>query len=542
MSIAALLLSVQLSSLQLLNHHPVPSGTPLHIRLTTTVGTYVGRAGDPVTADLIVAVTRNGDTMLPAGAKLSGVLKTVQRVGFGVVHETAALEFAFDRMTLPDGSTLPLSSVVRAVDLGRETVAADGSIRGQRKTASLAYRVGGYIRTAIGWEMPGPLALWTVRMLLVQIPEPELYYPAGVEMTLELTKPLLVPAITPEQPEVKALDFAQRDWAEGQTGTQLAETENQTAEHYAEKDELQQLVGTLPVRAHEPALKRPADLVNFLFIGTHGRITRAFLAAGWQGAHRRSLGSSVRQIRAVADGSGYRAAPMSTLLVDNEEPDMSWQKSFNDPSKRHHIRIWKQPGEVDGQEIWVGAATRDIDYAFMRPGHALTHKIESNIDLEREKVLNDLLFTQCVDAVDSITRPGVPGFTHNATGDVMVTDANLLVVHLNDCATPRLSGPALLAAVPPVHGNGWQRFARREVLTFRNEMMRENLYWRSYEGVRWGITALVRRHQEQQHPAIDSANDADTALADAGSLRKGFLAAKRTRPPARRHMVTDLLK
>jgi len=90
MSIAYALLAFHL-----LATRQVPPGTQLHIRLTTPVGSYASRAGDPVNAVLIAPVVVSGETILPAGSLLSGRLKSVQRVGLGFIHELAALDLEF---------------------------------------------------------------------------------------------------------------------------------------------------------------------------------------------------------------------------------------------------------------------------------------------------------------------------------------------------------------------------------------------------------------------------------------------------------------
>jgi hypothetical protein len=58
---------------------------------------------------------------------------------------------------------------------------------------------------------------------------------------------------------------------------------------------------------------------------------------------------------------------MSPLLLNGAEADMSWEKGLNDVAKRHHARLWKA-GTWRDQEWWIGAATRDIDFAYLRPG------------------------------------------------------------------------------------------------------------------------------------------------------------------------------
>ena len=51
-----------------------------------------------------------------------------------------------------------------------------------------------------------------------------------------------------------------------------------------------------------------------------------------------------------------------------------------------------------------------------------------------------------------------------------------------------------------------QRFARREILSLRSDLLRENLYWRSYEGIRWMVAAIRGRREraEDDRPAYPS--------------------------------------
>src|SRR5580693_4990455 len=101
------LLSVLLS-IAALTTRPLPGGTQLHIRLTTAVGSYASTRGSAVSAVLIAPVIMDGETVLAAGSKLTGRVKGVTRVGFGVRHETAGLDLEFDRITPPGGEPIPL--------------------------------------------------------------------------------------------------------------------------------------------------------------------------------------------------------------------------------------------------------------------------------------------------------------------------------------------------------------------------------------------------------------------------------------------------
>jgi hypothetical protein len=457
--------------LELLTLRQAPTGTRLQVRLTTAVGSYASKPGSAVDAVLIAPVMLGGETLLPEGSTLQGTVKSARRVGLGFVHETATLDVQFHQVTLPDGESFPISVRVEDVDNSREWVDEQGRIHSVRSTGTLSYRFSGYIRAALAWEIHARIALWAIKTLIVQVPEPEIYYPPGVELTLALTRPILATPRT--DPDQEALRLTEQEAAD-----------------------LEPVISEIPERAYTPVKNRPSDLVNVMFIGSREEIDTAFAAAGWTEARPTSLRTRVDGVRAVAEGHGFRAAPMSPLLVNDVTADMSWQKGLNDLSKRHHIRIWRQSETVDGQEVWVGAATRDVDFAYLRPGHrTVTHKIEQDIDQERDKVAHDLQFTSCANAVDWRERSNIPRGTSNATGDPISTDARLAIIRLNDCFSPRLSTETADAVPLRARGNGFERILRRQVLSARSDLLRSNIFWRTYEGTRWTVAALRRHHQ-----------------------------------------------
>jgi hypothetical protein len=464
------LLAYLLCSAGLLTIREVPAGTRLEIRLTSTIGTYASKAGSPVSAVLIAPVHVGGELLLPAGSILTGTVKSVRRVGLGIVHETAAMSIQFTEIILPDDETLPLSARVIAVDNGRERVEKNGEIGGMRMTSSVAYRVSGYIRMALMLNIHAELAAWAIKTLVVQVPEPEIYFKPGVELSLTLQEPL--PARAQREPE----DAPRR----------LAD---------AERDSLDEILATMPSRTTAPSNGRPSDLVNLMLVGSRQQITEAFRAAGWVEAEPSNMHSRIQGIRAFVEGRSSGSFPMSALLLSDAEADMSWQKGLNDMSKRHHIRIWKQPQTWDGQEVWAAAATRDIDFAYMHHGSAMTHRIDGNIDQERDKIAYDLAFTSYVDVLDWQERSSIPGVTRNGTGDLMNTDKKLAVLRLRDTETPRLSTDSMEMDSIPVHGRMGQRFIRREILSMRNDIVRNNMYWRGYEGVRWIVTNVRKRNR-----------------------------------------------
>jgi hypothetical protein len=452
----------------------VPADTQVHIRLTTTIGSYASRPGTPITAVLIAPVTVDGETVLPAGSVVSGNVAKAARVGLGIRHETASIDLAFNQLTLPGRDPVALAARVEEVDNARERVSRDGRIHGVRATDSVSYRVSGYVRDLLfRCELHARIAEVIIKAAVINLPEPEIYLPAGAELTLTLTKPVFLP-----------LD------AGGPASRPLPDPEDA-----AEREDLHRLVTAMPTRTFTTGPERPSDLTNVAIVGSRDQIASAFAAAGWSAPRPLTFGRRVGWLRAVGLRRGFDSAPMSSLLLNGELPDMSLEKGLNDVSKRHHIRLWRQEGEWKGQDIWIGAATRDVDFGYLRPGRPLTHRIAPDVDEERDKVAYDLAFTGCTNTRDWAGRTNVPRVTENATGDAMTTDARVAVIELNDCRAPRLSTDTMDDAPVPEHGGKMQLFARREILSVRNDLLRNNWFWRGFEITQW-LTGVIRAHAQ----------------------------------------------
>ena len=294
-------------------------------------------------------------------------------------------------------------------------MARDGRIRNLRATDSGGWYWGGrgYIRgVMLRCELHATIAVWLVRSVVAKVPEPEIYFPAGAELTLTLTQPLRLNSFFPL----------------ASAGSELSEVD---------RNDLNRMVADMPDRTYSPNPHRPQISPTSAALGSPDQVAAAFSAAGWSQALPTSFGR-VRWLRAIGERRGFNSAPMSALLLNGMEPEMSWEKGFNDVTKRHHIRVWKQPGDRNGEELWMARPPGHRSGLFA-PGQRLTDKIAADVDQEREKVANDLAFTSCASVLGWIGRPEVPGFTENATGDLMTTDKRLVVVQLNDCRAPRLS-------------------------------------------------------------------------------------------------------
>lgn len=468
-----------------------PAGSVVHVRLTGAVGSYASRPGWPIQAVLIAPVKADGETVLPAGSVLSGRVKSVRRVGLGVLHESASLDLVFDSISLAGGGARHVVTQLASVDNAREEVTPTGSIREVRSTGAWGNRAARYLQAFMLLDVHAQLMAWAVKSVVMQVPEPEIYLPSGTELTLVLSK------------KVRVFPTPGSDGQDTRTFTE------------DERASLAPVIFDLPGRsfaASKPTASkptpagRPADLVNLLFIGTRERIAAAFTAAGWTEARRSTFRSGVSEALAAALNRSDHDAPMSALYINNVAADMSWQKGFDDVSKRHHIRLWKLAQTWQGQELWVGAATRDVEFGYLRPGRLASHRVEEQVDHERDKIAYDMEFASCAEVVDWMDRPDATRMTHNATGDRMQTDGQLAVVQMNECSNPRLiaaGGDTL-----PVHGRLWQRLLRREILSARSDLIRDNVYWKVYEGAR-SLALLIQNRR--QPPETDAAPQATWA-------------------------------
>jgi hypothetical protein len=199
---------------------------------------------------------------------------------------------------------------------------------------------------------------------------------------------------------------------------------------FANDQSLTTLVNRQPFQtfATKPPVK--SDITNLMFIGTREALTAAFAEAGWANAEALNDRSKFKTAQAIVEQRGYKEAPVSVLILDDRPPDLVYQKGNNTFAARHHLRIWHSPDDFQGQPVWISSSTHDIGIDFSQQNMTFIHKIDSNIDTERAKVVNDLLFAGKVKSLALVPRPKIPQHSKNATGDNLDTDGAMAVMLL----------------------------------------------------------------------------------------------------------------
>jgi opacity protein-like surface antigen len=453
-----------------LSAETIPVGTPLEIRIQQPISSYSTPAGTKITGVLVSPVNEGGSILIPLGTTIQGSVAAVRKVGIGVVHETAEIELSFDHLLLADGSSVPIQVRITEVENARESINKKGRIQGIRSTSTLSNRTSGIVGSLAFGDPIAAIFTTAGSACVLRFSEPEITLPAGTEMLAQLSAPLALPA------------------AEARAVPPIVATPE-------DRDALSAMVHKLHFRTYtEGSKEKPSDLTNLAFIGSATALTRAFAAGGWVIVDSLTAQTTYSTIRSVAENQGYREAPMSILLLDGNAPDYSYAKTLNTFSKRHHLRIWTTTQTWNGQPVWTSSSTHDIGIGFSKSQKTFIHLIDSHIDNERAKVVNDLIYTGCVSGVQLVTRPWLPANPKNGTGEDLITDGRIAVLQLNGCEHPIDEKSGQDNTVLKAHGNVLDRTTRQTVLTLKNNILRDNVGVMAYSGIRYAVDA--KKHKE----------------------------------------------
>lgn len=178
------------------------------------------------------------------------------------------------------------------------------------------------------------------------------------------------------------------------------------------------------------------DPVNLAVHGDEDDIHAAMRAAGWVRADAITPRSALRIVVSSLLRRSYPAAPVSTLVLFGRGQDFAYQKEVEgNPSQRHHVRFWHTPaGWVlpGGRSVdWLAGATYDRSVGLSALTFQVTHKIDADIDIERNFVVNDVRWANA--EADLGVWPDFFTAYHdkNGGGDRVETDGDLYVLDLD---------------------------------------------------------------------------------------------------------------
>ncbi len=194
-----------------------------------------------------------------------------------------------------------------------------------------------------------------------------------------------------------------------------------------------QLLAKIPRRVTDPD-GNPGDMVNVLLVGTQDEVLQTFSVANWVQVDKSAGTSALNAIMDSLEKKDYLTMPMSTLMLFNRPQDygLAHGEAVKVAMSRHHLRLWKSPYEVDGRPLWCISSTHDIGFERDQRNNGVTHKIDPNIDNEREVVNGTLAATGLVVQRDHVTPADPLTTAKTATGGEFHSDGRIAVLVLKD--------------------------------------------------------------------------------------------------------------
>ncbi|MEH3077847.1 MAG: LssY C-terminal domain-containing protein [Quadrisphaera sp.] len=183
------------------------------------------------------------------------------------------------------------------------------------------------------------------------------------------------------------------------------------------------------------------DPVNLGLLGSEAQVHAAMTAAGWTRADEVTLRSSWGIVVSALLRRPYPSAPVSPLLLFGRVQAFAYEMQVGgDASRRHHVRFWPTPpGWVlpgDRRVDWLAAGTFDRAVGLSLFTLQVTHKIDADIDVERDHVVATVQ-RGVPQARTEVLRHFVAAFhSRNGGGDVVRTDGSLVVVDLTAVPEP----------------------------------------------------------------------------------------------------------
>jgi LssY C-terminus len=174
------------------------------------------------------------------------------------------------------------------------------------------------------------------------------------------------------------------------------------------------------------------DMVNFALVGTKEQVEAAYKAAGWVAVDKNVQDAVVNGLIRTLSREAYTEMPMSTLYLFGRPQDMSYARA--DPllvaAERHHLRLWLTDKTLDGKPLWVGSSTHDIGFEKDQRNGNMTHKIDPQIDKERDFLLQSFDAAGVFSSAAYVTPTNPLTTARTATGGSFFSDGRIVVMAL----------------------------------------------------------------------------------------------------------------
>lgn len=344
-------------------------GTPIQLQLAQTISSGRLHKGDIVDFVVQRAVVLRGFTVVRAGSRVEGVVVGVKRSRF---------------LGMGGNITIQISSI--EATSGDKLGVSAPEFKGRSHT----------IRMTAAAAVVASIYLPATPVLLLSRGRESIVL-KGTEATTYTTNELLI----------------------RQQKFPIASSDN---------SELEEMMKLLPPRVLDGE-GREGDVLNLIFVASEKDLTAAFERAGWLQVEK----SKARIIWHLAwERNHYTKLPMAALYVFGRAQDYSF--ALPDPAsivaRRHHLRLWFTGRTLSGVPLWVGAATHDVSIQFVRHKLQLLHRIDPNVDAERDFIAGNL--SETTPTREEYLRGEEPVFdAQTATGQSYFSDGRVLFIDLH---------------------------------------------------------------------------------------------------------------
>ncbi len=214
--------------------------------------------------------------------------------------------------------------------------------------------------------------------------------------------------------------------------------------------ELDEMMEYLPPRVFNGE-GREGDMLNLIFVGDQKEVQEAFARAGWVKTDKWKPAFVWHLLR---HGTNDTRMPMARLFLFGRVQDYSY--ALPDPdaavSRRHHLRIWKTEYTIDGAPIWAGAATHDVAIEIAKRGHLLNHRIDPEVDAERDFIGANLTGASPLSRQEYMQVANPVFQAQTASGEAYHSDGRILFLDLRPVASTKIGEPggpsASVRAIP----------------------------------------------------------------------------------------------
>lgn len=192
-----------------------------------------------------------------------------------------------------------------------------------------------------------------------------------------------------------------------------------------------------------------SDPINIALDGPERDLHVAMRRAGWVLAEERTLASSWQMVRSTLMGRSYPAAPVSHLYLMGRRHDFTYQQEVGGSThQRHHVRFWRMPPDfvLPGgyRADWLAAGTYDRAVGFSFFTLQVTHRIDENIDVERDFLVDSVRYADPQVEVEVIKEFSTAYHHRNGQGDRFRTDGDLPVIDVTGAAARSAGASAMM--------------------------------------------------------------------------------------------------